>query len=199
MDKKEQWITVNGNHIPIKEGQTKEEAVENFLKVKNKFESESVSAVKNEKDLKNLGLTKKTQTSNNKKTFSKEEFYGKEIVLKKGERPVDVLLKHKEGHIKNAFYRKEMGFIDLVWGTNGKHGAGLWHLIERRDEMFQNGKGKISGIDMAKKIPEILEKGSLVEDNQNRFNYEYQDYRVGVKPSYDGEKVNWIVSAMEIL
>lgn len=136
--------------------------------------------------------------SGNSRTLSKEDFYGKEIPLKKGENPVDVLLKHKEGHIKNAFYRREMGYIDLVWGTNGKKGGGLWHLIERRDESFQSGKGKISGIDMARKIPEILDKGSLVEDNQNRFNFEYQDYRVGVKPAYDGEKVNWIVSAMEI-
>ena len=31
-----QWITMNGNHIPIKKGQSKEEAVKEFLAKKGK-------------------------------------------------------------------------------------------------------------------------------------------------------------------
>jgi hypothetical protein len=35
-DNVKDWITINGNHIPVKEGQTKSEAADNFLKEKQK-------------------------------------------------------------------------------------------------------------------------------------------------------------------
>ena len=134
-----------------------------------------------------------------KKTLSKEDFYGKEIQLKEGENAIEIMLTHKEGHIKNAFYRKEMGYIDLVWGRDGKHGAGLAHLIERRDEMYKTGQGTITGVNMARKIPEIVNNGTFVEDDKGRFNFEYDGYRVGVRPSFDGVKVNATAVVVETL
>ena len=44
----ESWITVRGNHIPIKKGQSKEEAVKLFLKNKGGNSSEKGSSQKNE-------------------------------------------------------------------------------------------------------------------------------------------------------
>jgi hypothetical protein len=35
-DNVKDWITINGNHIPVTEGQTKSEAANNFLKEKQK-------------------------------------------------------------------------------------------------------------------------------------------------------------------
>ena len=42
----ESWITVRGNHIPIKKGQSKEEAVKSFLKNKGGSSSKTESSKK---------------------------------------------------------------------------------------------------------------------------------------------------------
>ena len=134
---------------------------------------------------------------NSNKVISKEEFYGKEIFIKKGENPIEVMLNQKEGHIKNAFYKAGLGNIDLVWGNNK---AGLQHLIIQRDKKYKDGVGSIKGVDMAKLIPFIIKNGVLSEDDKSRIKIEYKDlYRVGISPSFHNEKVNWIVTAMEIL
>lgn len=137
-------------------------------------------------------LNKKIPT---KKT--KEEFYGKEISIDNRDNPIEVLLRHREGHIKNAFSKEGLGYIDLVWGDEN---GGLKHLIAKRDKYMVEGKGNISGIEMARLIPKIINEGSLSEDNQGRIKIEFKNlYRVGISPSFNGEKVNWIVTAMEIL
>lgn len=114
----------------------------------------------------------------------------------KGHGAVDKLLQEKQGHIKAAFYRKEIGDIDLVWGDEN---GGLSHVIKRRDEMKAKGTGTISGLEMAKKIPDIIENGNFLIDEHDRLKFEWKGYRVGISPAYFSERVNWIVSAMEIL
>ncbi len=42
----EYWITVNGNHIPVKKGQTKEDAISSFLKDKGDDRGKSVTELK---------------------------------------------------------------------------------------------------------------------------------------------------------
>ena len=113
----------------------------------------------------------------------------------KGKEAVDKLLKEKRGHVKNAFFRQEVGGIDLVWGNEK---GGLCHTIQKRDALLQKGKGKISGIEMVKKIPEILQKGEFSQDNKGRFNIEHGEYRVGILPTYYDKKINWVVTAMEL-
>lgn len=66
-DNIESWITVNGNHIPIMKGQSKEEAVKNFLAKKSDKES-SVRSNKPE----SVGTAAKRvvkQTEENRKTY----------------------------------------------------------------------------------------------------------------------------------
>ncbi len=128
------------------------------------------------------------------KAKSKEEFFGEEFKGYKGAEAIEKLLKEKRGHIKNAFERPEIGGIDLVWGDNT---GGLGHTIMRRAEQLQAGTGTTSGIDIARKIPEIIEKGKFALGAGDRPNFTYNDYLVVVRPAFDGEKVNWVVTAME--
>lgn len=130
------------------------------------------------------------------KAKSKEEFFGKEHKGVKGMAAVEKLLQEQNGHVKAAFNRKEVGDIDLPWGDDG---GGLAHVIKRRDEMKRDGKGTISGLEMVKKIPDIVENGAFVIDEQDRLGFEYQGLRVGIKPNYDNDRLNWVVSAMEII
>lgn len=49
----------------------------------------------------------------------------------KGQKAIEQMLIDKKGTIKNAFYRKDIGHIDLVWGDGSK---GLSHIIKRREK-----------------------------------------------------------------
>lgn len=131
-----------------------------------------------------------------KKSKTQEEFYGEEFTGVKGSAAIEKLLQEKRGHVKNAFERPEIGGIDLVWGD--EHG-GLEHTIIKRDLLLNRGTGHISGLDMVHKIPEIIEKGEFNVDDRDRPGFNYDGCRVAVRPSYDGQKLNWIVSAMELL
>ncbi|AWW06118.1 MAG: crystallin beta/gamma motif-containing protein [Caudoviricetes sp.] len=136
--------------------------------------------------------TKQTQTNKGK---NKDEFFGEEFEGYKGSQAIEKLLKEKRGHIKNAFERPEIGGIDLVWGDDN---GGLLHTIQKRDRLLAEGKGNISGLDMVKKIPEIIENGKVDDDKKGRINIDYDGYRVGIMPTFFKEKLNWIVTAMEL-
>lgn len=134
------------------------------------------------------------ENTRSKATKSKEEFFGEEFKGYTGQRAIEKLLKEKRGHIKAAFERPEIGSIDLVWGDEK---GGVLHTIIRRDKMQDRGTGRISGIDMVKKIPDIVENGEFNIDERERPGFNYDGYRVAIRPTFDGEKLNWIVSAME--
>lgn len=122
-------------------------------------------------------------------------FLGEEFKGIKGADAIEKLLSEKRGHIINAFEREEVGGIDLIWGNKN---GGICHVIYKRNRLLEKGVGKISGIDMVRKIPDIIEKGTFNQDNKGRINIDYMGYRVGIMPAYFDKKVNWIVTALEI-
>lgn len=131
-----------------------------------------------------------------KEPKTKDEFFGEEYKGLKGNDAIEKLLKEKQGHVKGAFFRKEIGDIDLPWGDEN---GGLQHVIKRRDEMLLKGSGNIGGVEMVKKIPDIIENGIFDIDTLGRPGFILNDCRVAIRPSYDGIKLNWVVSAMEII
>lgn len=142
-----------------------------------------------------IALQKLQSEKKHVKNKTQAEFFGEEFTGVKGSDAIEKLLKEKRGHVKNAFTRPEIGGIDLVWGDDT---GGLQHTIMRRDKMLRNGTGNISGLDMVKKIPYIIEKGDFDLDENDRPGIEKDGYRVAIRPTYDGKKLNWIVTAMEI-
>lgn len=145
-------------------------------------------------DLNNIRKTKEDAPSPKGKAKSKEEFFGEEFKGYKGKEAIKKLLKEKRGYIKNAFERPELGGIDLVWGDEN---GGLLHTMRKRDKLLSDGIGHITGVDMARKIPEIINKGKFDIDEKDRPGFVYDKFRVAVRPTYDGEKINWVVSALE--
>lgn len=162
---------------------------------KGRFAEKSVSELKEEQTIK-LEEKQVEVVDTKPKPKTKEEFFGKEHKGFKGAAAIDKLLQEQNGHVKAAFCRKEVGDIDLVWGDES---GGLAHVIKRRDEYLKKGKGTISGLEMAKKIPDIIEKGIFDIDSLDRPGFVYDNCRVAIRFAYDGEKINWIVSAMEII
>lgn len=139
-------------------------------------------------------LERQDVTSSHEKSKPQDEFFGEEFTGIKGADAIEKLLKEKRGHVKNAFERPEIGGIDLVWGDET---GGLQHTIMRRDEQLKAGTGATSGVDIARKIPEIIEKGKFSFGVGDRPNFTYSGYLVVIRPAFDGNKVNWVLTAME--
>ncbi|MCA5589872.1 hypothetical protein LA342_08880 [Campylobacter upsaliensis] len=87
------------------------------------------------------------------KEFSKEYF--------KGKNAIDFLLKAQAGHIENAFYREELGDIDLVWGDEN---FGLRHILEQRAKQW----GEEKALKFISHLSENIEKGQIVELEKGR-------------------------------
>ncbi len=128
--------------------------------------------------------------------MSSEPLWGDEHKGVKGAEAIDTLLREKKGHVKKAFHFEEVGDIAVLWGDKK---GGLAHIIAQRDKLLAQGKGSISGIDMVKKIPEVMAKGELAKDEKGRICIQTDKYRIGINVEYFDKRINWIVTAMEIL
>ncbi|GAA7859199.1 DUF3519 domain-containing protein [Helicobacter pylori] len=113
---------------------------------------------------------------------------------------INKLLETKKGFVAGAFYKEGLGDIDLVWG-NSKYG--LEHILKRREKQAKNQglneqQAKEYALNVAKTIPEVIEKGVKVERN-GRMAIEYQNIRVGLKDNWKGEKLpnHWVITGYE--
>lgn len=152
------WITVKGNHIPIKPGQSKEQAVKEFMEEK--------TADKTKKPLK--------------------EFLGREYTGVKGQAAVEKLLQEKQGHVKGAFTRKDIGDIDLVWGDEYQ---GLAHLIKSRTE-----KNPYKAEEILNHLTEVIEKGVLRRGKSGNFEIWHNGIMAIVRPDYYGKDIRFILT-----
>lgn len=98
-----------------------------------------------------------------------------------GQAAVEKLLKEKQGHVKGAFSRKDIGDIDLVWGDEEK---GLAHLIKNREKQ---------GIDVKKFLAdfaEVIEKGKAYPNKyyMSRLDVWHKGKMAVLETEYDGKK-----------
>ncbi len=114
---------------------------------------------------------------------------------------INKLLETKKGFVAGAFYKEGLGDIDLVWGNKD---YGLEHILKRREKQAKNQglneqQAKEYAINIAKTIPEVIEKGVKVERN-GRMAIEYQNIRVGLNDDWYSEKLpnKWVISSYEI-
>lgn len=138
------WITVdNGEAVPVAQGQAKAEAIKaHFKKSKKAEESEGLPSKK--------GRAK-----------SRDELFGIEYKGYNGAAAIEKLLKEKQGHVKNAFVRPEIGGIDVVWGDKT---GGLEHVMLRREKAAIYWQRKYKRIRYGKKNP----RNNTVGGVQNR-------------------------------
>lgn len=98
-------------------------------------------------------------------------------------------------------YRDDLRGVDFVWGNKD---YGLEHILKRReDQALNNGINEAEAKDYAmsvvKTIPEIIEKGNAITDNNGRMAIEYENIRVGLKDNWKGEKLpnHWVITGYE--
>ncbi len=131
---------------------------------------------------------KKNNTKSIKKIIPLKNFLGKEFIGYSGQDAIDKIYKEKQGYIKNAFYRKDIGYITLAWGNEE---SGLCHIIKRRTEQ------KIDISIFLSDLSDIIIKGNLYKNKKSssRRNIWYNGKIVIIETTYYGKNLNWIVSS----
>ncbi|PUD88110.1 hypothetical protein C2R46_00200, partial [Helicobacter pylori] len=114
---------------------------------------------------------------------------------------INKLLETKKGFVAGAFYKEGLGDINLVWGNKD---YGLEHILKRREKQALNNgineaEAKDYAMSVVKTIPEIIEKGNAITDNNGRMAIEYENIRVGLKDNWKGEKLpnHWVITGYE--
>jgi len=106
----------------------------------------------------------------------------------KGKKAINKLLKDKSGCIHEAFYREDIGYIDLIWGDNK---MGLQHIIKRRIESGQDLKKLFNN------LSEVVETGIMYENESGRLVITDGDIVVVVAPNLYNKKTAFILTAYE--
>uniref|UniRef100_UPI0013CE0A7A putative barnase/colicin E5 family endoribonuclease n=1 Tax=Helicobacter felis TaxID=214 RepID=UPI0013CE0A7A len=79
----------------------------------------------------------------------------------KGAQAVAKLLKEQRGQVAGAFYREDLGYIDLVWGDSKK---GLAHILERRTQQY----GEQQALEFIHNLPRMLQEAKLYKELENK-------------------------------
>lgn len=111
---------------------------------------------------------------------------------------IKFLIKKKDGECTKVFYRKEIGYIDIVWGKvtdpiNHK-GFGLAHIIDKHETDI-----KKLGFDIANFIAIVVQFGNLsLSKSKEEYLLESDNFRVVIESKYKGNKKNWILTAFNL-
>lgn len=123
-----------------------------------------------------------------KTTRDMTEFLGKEHTGVKGQDAINKLLEEKNGHVKGAFERSDIGKIDLVWGDDY---AGLQHIIKRRKEEGEDVNWLLSG------ISEVIEKGKARLNNRGNYEIWHNGRMAIVAINFEKSKMTLMLSAFK--
>lgn len=100
-----------------------------------------------------------------------------------------------QSDVIDAAWREDTGSIDFRWGDDVH---GLQKIIRKRDaDLVKYGYGT-TGLDMANRIPEIVELGELTS-NGGRIVIKHAEDIVVLAKNYDNQPTNrWVISAYDL-
>lgn len=134
------------------------------------------------------GSGKKESTSK-KEQKPLKEFLGKEYTGVKGQEAVEKLLQEKQGHVKGAFTRQDIGDIDLAWGDEEQ---GLCHLIKSRNE-----KNPYPAKEVLAALADTVENGELQRSKRGNFEIWHKGIMAIVRPEYYGEDIRFVLTGFK--
>lgn len=116
------------------------------------------------------------------------ELLGQEFTGVKGQAAIEKLLQERQGHVKSAFHRDDIGDIDLLWGNDR---LGLQHIILQREKEKE---GHVSEI--LSDLSDAIEKGIFKKrNNRGNFEFKYEKSYVVIAPEYHGNKITYLLTA----
>lgn len=156
-----------------------------FAKTAESGESEEKATNKEESAEKKEETVEKEE----KPKFDHEKFKelcGEEFKGVYRQSAVNKLIDEKRGHVKNAFYRKEIGHIDLIWGDER---IGMCHIIARRKEQDVDPKRVFQN------MADVIQYG-ISHYNEKKDNFEIWSpgYLFVVSKTFFGEDIKLVVT-----
>ncbi|WP_247598236.1 PBECR2 nuclease fold domain-containing protein, partial [Helicobacter bizzozeronii] len=128
----------------------------------------------------------------------------KEFELK-GAQAVAKLLQEQRGQVAGAFYREDLGYIDLVWGNVGvgkTKGIGLSKILDKHADDFKGFVGNTPEEKVASGIKKIIDQGELKEVDGVKtiyLNHKENIFKVGLSQGWDHEGNNhWVITAYKV-
>jgi hypothetical protein len=115
---------------------------------------------------------------------------------KEPKKAIKYLMKVREGECVKALYRKDIGYIDIVWGENDKNnkGYGLKHIIEKHGREIRE-----LGFDVADFIPIVVQAGSIVQAKEpTKIVLESNMFRVVLLSEWKGKSKKFILTAFDL-
>lgn len=108
------------------------------------------------------------------------------------------LMKVKKGECTKALYRKDIGYIDIVWGENDpktNKGFGLKHIVEKHGESI-----KALGFNIEDFIPIVVQYGNLsVKKSDNKkIVLESQSFRIVVQTKWNDNTKIFLLTAFDL-
>jgi len=118
---------------------------------------------------------------------------GVEYVGFKGQDAINKLVLEKQGHIKRALYRVDVGYFDLLWGEHDYdtgRGFGLKHIIARRTEQG------IDADEFLKNLAFAIENATFRKKNdRGNFEFFYDGIVMIVSPELRNHKLMFLLTA----
>ena len=122
---------------------------------------------------------------------SARKLIGKEYKGYTGQDAINKLLEEKNGHIKNAYNREDIGAIDLIWGDDS---AGLQHIIKQRTAQgFTQEKLSI----FLSELSDVIVSGNLVKNSRGTFEITHNGKIAVVSPELHGNKLMFLLTAFK--
>ncbi len=91
------------------------------------------------------------------------------------------MLENKSGEIRNAFYYKSIGSIDLFWGDEN---TGYAKIVKKHPEVIG-------------KIQEILDQCDVVSISPNRIKLSSEQFDATVSLNWYGKAKKWLLTAYD--
>ncbi|WP_459177835.1 putative barnase/colicin E5 family endoribonuclease, partial [Helicobacter baculiformis] len=127
----------------------------------------------------------------------------KEFELK-GAQAVAKLLEEQRGQVAGAFYREDLGYIDLVWGNlkgegRGAKGWGLSKIFAKHLEDFKGFEGSTPLQKLARGLDHLVRNGELKEVQGVKtihFTNKNGAFKIGLSRGWDHQGGNhWVITA----
>ena len=104
-----------------------------------------------------------------------------------GANAIAKILREKQGQVAGAFYKEELGDIDVVWGVEGSSksdGRGLAKIAKYHPEVLG-------------KLDDLIQDLPIVKETPNRYQLENDDYKIAIRKDFEGQSRNWVLTAFE--
>ena len=132
------------------------------------------------------GKTEYTDNSNVILSPATKNVFGDEITIKNNEDAISALFQNKEGFIRKAFHRKDIGDIALAWGNNQ---IGISHIIDSRK------KNKQPIRPLLQDLKNVVEQGTLEREDNGDFIITLKTKIAIIRPFFDNDNLQFLLTA----